>query len=264
MSLNTYKERVWRWIYKQRIVVSHYKIAVISFTIVTCTILGIGLIFPYEEESIHLSSVHSESESKLEHSETSGNQSSNSDNQRSNRTHHSGDTDKRSRHSDTAEQSSSDSKSVKGRLLYGVSSVERAYPWREVFKELPLSGNVDKADMDIKDEPMGRETYHSLKNRRDISQKKVSRHHENNYESTKEVSNSRNKTDRRNHSEPVRSTVQLVGIIEGETFVAVLRSGAEECSVTTGTKWKGITVKSIGRTGVEIVEGGQVRWLTMD
>lgn len=271
MSLNTYKERMRQWIYKQRIVVSHYKIAVISFTAVTCIVLGIGLMYPYEEESVHLSSVQSESKSELEHGRTSGNQSGNSDNQGGNRMHHSGYTDKRSRYSDTAEQSGSDSKSAKGRLLYDVSSVERVYPWREAFKELTLSGNVDKADMDIdmdindvKDESMGRETHQSPKNRRNISQKNVSRHHENNYESTEEVSNSRNKTDRSNHSEPVRSTVQLVGIIEGETFVAVLRSGVEECSVTTGSKWKGITVKSIGRAGVEIVEGGRSRWLTMD
>lgn len=267
MSLNTYKERIRQWIYKQRIVVSHYKIAVISFTAVTCIVLGIGVMYPYEEESVHLSSAQSESKSELEHGGISGNQSSNSDNQGSNRMHHSGHTDKRSRHSDTAEQSGSDSKSAKGRLLYDVSSVERAYPWREVFKELTLSGNVDKADMDIndvKDESMGRETYQSPKNRRNKSQKNVSRHHENNYESTEEVSNSRNKTDRRNHSESVRSTVQLVGIIEGETFVAVLRSGAEECSITTGAQWKGITVKSIGRAGVEIIEGGRSRWLSMD
>ena len=58
--------------------------------------------------------------------------------------------------------------------------------------------------------------------------------------------------------------VELVGIVEGNEIIAILRKGTEEQMVTVGTVWHGVTVSNISTSGVEIVEGGSSRWLRIN
>ena len=58
--------------------------------------------------------------------------------------------------------------------------------------------------------------------------------------------------------------LELVGIIEGNQKVAILRRGLEEQMVTIGSSWQGISVSAITENSVEIVEGGSSRWLKIE
>ena len=58
--------------------------------------------------------------------------------------------------------------------------------------------------------------------------------------------------------------IELVGIIEGNQKVAILRRGSEEQMVTIGSSWQGISVSAITENSVEIVEGGSSRWLKIE
>ena len=58
--------------------------------------------------------------------------------------------------------------------------------------------------------------------------------------------------------------IELVGIIEGNQKVAILRRGSEEQMVTVGSSWQGISVSAITENSVEIVEGGSSRWLKIE
>ena len=58
--------------------------------------------------------------------------------------------------------------------------------------------------------------------------------------------------------------IELVGIIEGNQKIAILRRGSEEQMVTIGSGWQGISVSTITENSVEIVEGGSSRWLKIE
>ena len=57
--------------------------------------------------------------------------------------------------------------------------------------------------------------------------------------------------------------IELVGIIEGNQKVAILRRGSEQM-LTIGSSWQGISVSAITENSVEIVEGGSSRWLKIE
>ena len=210
----------------------------------------VGIFYPHEEE--HINIISAQSEGTIDH------------------------------------QRQVDDSIVKGRLLYDVSSVERPHPWREVFKDISSTDLLSQSDK-TKDMDNDLDTISddetSLSDSKKISNKRTSRQHR----STK---NQTIKTDRKNKdwnsnmthddtnnygNESVHSRtginsnalaleqrIELVGIIEGNQKVAILRRGSEEQMVTIGSSWQGISVSAITENSVEIVEGGSSRWLKIE
>ena len=250
MNLQDYIEQIKGWIGRQCFLVRHYRIAIFIFFILALAMIVVGIFYPHEEEHININSAQSEGTI---------------DNQRQ-----------------------VDDSIVKGRLLYDVSSVERPHPWREVFKDISstdlLSQSDEMKDMDNDLDTISNDET-SLSDSKKISNKRTSRRHR----STK---NKNIKTDRKNKdwnsnmihddtnnysNESVHSRtsinsnaltleqpIELVGIIEGNQNIAILRKGSEEQMVTVGSSWQGISVSNITASGVEIIEGGSSRWLKIE
>ena len=250
MNLQDYIEQIKGWIGRQCFLVRHYRIAIFIFFILVLAMIVVGIFYPHEEEHININSAQSEGTI---------------DNQRK-----------------------VDDSIVKGRLLYDVGSVERPHPWREVFKDISstdlLSQNDDTKDIDYDLDTISDDET-SLSDSKKISNKRTSRRHR----STK---NKNIKTDRKNKdwnsnmihddinnysNESVHSRtsinsnaltleqpIELVGIIEGNQNIAILRKGSEEQMVTVGSSWQGISVSNITVSGVEIIEGGSSRWLKIE
>ena len=250
MNLQDYIEQIKGWIGSQCFLVRHYRIAIFIFFILALAMIVVGIFYPHEEE--HINIISAQSESTI-------------DNQRK-----------------------VDDSIVKGRLLYDVSSVERPHPWREVFKDISstdlLSQSDEMKDMDNDLDTISNDET-SLSDSKKISNKRTSRRHR----STK---NKNIKTDRKNKdwnsnmihddtnnysNESVHSRtsinsnaltleqpIELVGIIEGNQNIAILRKGSEEQMVTVGSSWQEISVSNITASGVEIIEGGSSRWLKIE
>ena len=250
MNLQDYIEQIKGWIGRQCFLVRHYRIAIFIFFILALAMIVVGIFYPHEEE--HINIISAQSESTI-------------DNQRK-----------------------VDDSIVKGRLLYDVSSVERPHPWREVFKDISSTDLLSQSDK-TKDMDNDLDTISddetSLSDSKKISNKRTSRKHR----STK---NQTIKTDRKNKdwnsnmthddtnnygNESVHSRtsinsnaltleqpIELVGIIEGNQNIAILRKGSEEQMVTVGSSWQGISVSNITASGVEIIEGGSSRWLKIE
>ena len=250
MNLQDYIEQIKGWIGRQCFLVRHYRIAIFIFFILALAMIVVGIFYPHEEEHININSA--QSEGTIDH------------------------------------QRQVDDSIVKGRLLYDVSSVERPHPWREVFKDISSTDLLSQSD-DTKDIDYDLDTISddetSLSDSKKISNKRTSRRHR----STK---NKNIKTDRKNKdwnsnmihddtnnysNESVHSRtsinsnaltleqpIELVGIIEGNQNIAILRKGSEEQMVTVGSSWQGISVSNITASGVEIIEGGSSRWLKIE
>ena len=250
MNLQDYIEQIKGWIGRQCFLVRHYRIAIFIFFILALAMIIVGIFYPHEEEHININSAQSEGTI---------------DNQRK-----------------------VDDSIVKGRLLYDVGSVERPHPWREVFKDISstdlLSQNDDTKDIDYDLDTISDDET-SLSDSKKISNKRTSRRHR----STK---NKNIKMDRKNKdwnsnmihddinnysNESVHSRtsinsnaltleqpIELVGIIEGNQNIAILRKGSEEQMVTVGSSWQEISVSNITASGVEIIEGGSSRWLKIE
>ena len=250
MNLLDYIEQIKGWIGRQCFLVRHYRIAIFIFFILALAMIVVGIFYPHEEE--HINIISAQSESTI-------------DNQRK-----------------------VDDSIVKGRLLYDVSSVERPHPWREVFKDISstdlLSQSDETKDMDNDLDTISDDET-SLSDSKKISNKRTSRQHR----STK---NQTIKTDRKNkdwnsnmshddtnnysnesiHSRTsinsnaltLEQPIELVGIIEGNQKIAILRRGSEEQMLTIGSSWQGISVSAITENSVEIVEGGSSRWLKIE
>ena len=250
MNLQDYIEQIKGWIGRQCFLVRHYRIAIFIFFILALAMIVVGIFYPHEEE--HINIISAQSEGTIDH------------------------------------QRKVDDSIVKGRLLYDVSSVERPHPWREVFKDISstdlLSQSDEMKDMDNDLDTISNDET-SLSDSKKISNKRTSRRHR----STK---NKNIKTDRKNKdwnsnmihddinnysNESVHSRtsinsnaltleqpIELVGIIEGNQNIAILRKGSEEQMVTVGSSWQGISVSNITASGVEIIEGGSSRWLKIE
>ena len=250
MNLQDYIEQIKGWIGRQCFLVRHYRIAIFIFFILALAMIVVGIFYPHEEE--HINIISAQSESTINH------------------------------------QRKVDDSIVKGRLLYDVSSVERPHPWREVFKDISSTDLLSQSD-EMKDMDNDLDTISddetSLSDSKKISNKRTSWKHR----STK---NQTIKTDRKNKdwnsnmthddtnnygNESVHSRtginsnalaleqrIELVGIIEGNQKVAILRRGSEEQMVTIGSSWQGISVSAITENSVEIVEGGSSRWLKIE
>ena len=250
MNLQDYIEQIKGWIGRQCFLVRHYRIAIFIFFILALAMIVVGIFYPHEEE--HINIISAQSEGTIDH------------------------------------QRQVDDSIVKGRLLYDVSSVERSHPWREVFKNISstdlLSQSDETKDMDNDLDTISNDET-SLSDSKKISNKRTSRQHR----STK---NQTIKTDRKNKdwnsnmihddtnnysNESVHSRtsinsnaltleqpIELVGIIEGNQKIAILRRGSEEQMLTIGSSWQGISVSAITENSVEIVEGGSSRWLKIE
>ena len=286
MNLQDYIEQIKGWIGRQCFLVRHYRIAIFIFFILALAMIVVGIFYPHEEEHININSAQSEGtidhQRKVDAKEKLQG--------KSNKKRHDNDNGKSSKDGvdNKAVHDGKDDSIVKGRLLYDVSSAERPHPWREVFKDISstdlLSQNDETKDIDNDLDTISDDEI-SLSDSKKISNKRTSRQHR----STK---NQTIKTDRKNkdwnrnmphddtnnygnesvHSRTginfnalaLQQRIELVGIIEGNQKIAILRRGSEEQMVTIGSSWQGISVSAITENSVEIVEGGSSRWLKIE
>lgn len=276
MNLQEYLQRIKLWIDKQYFIIRHYKIIISIFLVIIVGVLIVGVLYPHEEERVHVQPEYVNSgennQTRLRSKELSEEISHNR------QKHH---------NSDAIETRKDDNLKTKseGRLLYDVSSVERGHPWKEVFKDLPDNDvhvryedtkDVDEVADSINDmkgfnnsKYSGRDTYKGRTNR----YKKRTTQHKNKHiggntisDSSDDLTNNQinSKSHSRLNSSTVEQPVELVGIVEGNEIIAILRKGTEEQMVTIGMVWHGITISNISASGVEIVEGGSSRWLRIN
>ena len=286
MNLQDYIEQIKGWIGRQCFLVRHYRIAIFIFFILALAMIVVGIFYPHEEEHINIISAQSEGTIDNQRKVDAKEQSQKRPNK-----NRSGNDNEKSSKEGVDNKSVHDEKEnsiVKGRLLYDVSSIERSHPWREVFKDISSTDLLSQSDK-TKDMDNDLDTISddetSLSDSKKISNKRTSWKHR----STK---NQTIKTDRKNKdwnsnmthddtnnygNESVHSRtginsnalaleqrIELVGIIEGNQKVAILRRGSEEQMVTIGSSWQGISVSAITENSVEIVEGGSSRWLKIE
>ena len=286
MNLQDYIEQIKGWIGRQCFLVRHYRIAIFIFFILALAMIVVGIFYPHEEEHININSAQSEgtidNQRQVDVKEQSPKRANKKRNGNNNGKSSKDGLDNKAVHDEK------DDSIIKGRLLYDVSSVERPHPWREVFKNISstdlLSQSDETKDMDNDLDTISNDET-SLSDSKKISNKRTSRRHR----STK---NQTIKTDRKNKdwnrnmihddtnnysNESVHSRtsvnsnaltleqpIELVGIIEGNQKIAILRRGSEEQMLTIGSSWQGISVSAITENSVEIVEGGSSRWIKIE
>lgn len=276
MNLQDYIQRIKLWIDKQYFIIRHYKIIISVFLVIVVGVLIVGVLYPHEEERVH---VQPEYVNSGENNQTRLRSKESSEGISHNRQKHN--------NSDAIETRKDDNLKTKseGRLLYDVSNVERGHPWREVFKDLP-DDDVHGRPEDTKDADevadsindikgfnnskySGRDTYKGRTNRyKNRRTQRKNKHIRDNtiIDSSDDLTNNQinSKSHSRLNSSTVEQPVELVGIVEGNEIIAILRKGTEEQMVTVGTVWHGVTVSNISTSGVEIVEGGLSRWLRIN
>ena len=286
MNLQNYIEQIKGWIDRQYFLVRHYRMVIVIFFVLALGMIVVGIFYPQEEESINMNSALSEGSIDNQRKADSKEQSQGKSNDKRNGS----DKGKSSKEGvdNKAISNEKDGSSVKGRLLYDVSSVERFHSWQEVFKDISsldiLSEDDETKDID-NDLDTIRDDGISLNNGKQSSSKRAARQ----YRVTK---NKITKTDRKSKNsnghitrddmnnfsdENIHSRtginskvlipeqpIELVGVIEGNQNIAILRRGSEEQMVTIGSSWQGISVSAITENSVEIVEGGSSRWLKIE
>lgn len=282
MNLQDYIDRMKMWIDKQHFIMRHYKFALGIFLIITVALLGIGIFYPHEEENVHISLDQSNGRD--------ANQIERGSEKLSKETTH----DNRNRKGKNYFKDESDIKNVKdrevksdvhGRLLYDITGVERANPWREVFKDISrdellgqnkitkdsngkfvdINNDLHESDDSMNtfekkvDESRRNEKYQQIRN---------NKKHSGNYIELKAKDISARRVETSIQPSISNSTkqhpIELIGIIEGQQNIAILRKGTEEQMVSIGSVWKEISVSKITASGVEIIEGGSSRWLRIE
>ena len=282
MNLQDYIERMKMWIDKQHFIMRHYKFALGIFFIITVALLGIGIFYPHEEENIHISLDQSNGRD--------ANQIERGSEKLSKETTH----DNRNGKGKNYFKDESDIKNVKdrevksdvhGRLLYDITGVERANPWREVFKDIPIddllgqnkmtkdsNGNFVDINNNLYESDDEKSTFGKTedKSRRNGKYQQIrnNKKHSGNYIELKAKDISARRVEssiQPSISNPTKQhPIELIGIIEGQQNIAILRKGTEEQMVSIGSVWKEISVSKITASGVEIIEGGSSRWLKID
>ena len=290
MNVQDYIEQLKGWVGRQCFLIRHYRIAIFVFFILTLAMIGVGVFYPHEEEHININSAQSEGSVDNQRAVDIKGQSQG----RSNKKRTDNDNGKSSKDGvdNKAVHDGKGDSIVKGRLLYDVSGVERAHPWQEVFKDISssdvLSLNDETKDMDNDldnelDTISNDET--SLSNSKKISNKRTIRPHRGTknktiktdrksndfngnitHDDTNNFSNENihSRTGINSKTSILEQPLELVGIIEGNQKVAILRRGSEEQMVTIGSSWQGISVSAITEHSIEIVEGGSSRWLKIE
>lgn len=264
MNLQNYIEQIKGWVGRQYFLVRHYRIAIFVFFILALVMIVAGIFYPHEEEHININSAQLEDSADNQRKVDTKEQSQRKSNKNRN---HNGKSSKEGVDI-KAVHDEKDDFIVKGHLLYDVSGVERSHPWREVFKDISstdvLSQNNDTKDVDndlANEFDIISNDDTSLGNSKEIRNKRTIRPH-------RGTKNKTIKTDRKstglNGNMNPEQPLELVGIIEGNQKVAILRRGLEEQMVTIGSSWQGISVSAITENSVEIVEGGSSRWLKIE
>lgn len=282
MNLQDYIERMKMWIDKQHFIMRHYKFALGIFFIITVALLGIGIFYPHEEENVHISLDQSNGRD--------ANQIERGSEKLSKETTH----DNRNGKGKNYFKDESDIKNVKdrevksdvhGRLLYDITGVERANPWREVFKDIPIdellgqnkitkdsNGNFVHINNDLHESDDSMKTFEKKvdESRRNEKYQQIrnNKKHSGNYIELKAKDISARRVEssiQPSISNPTKQhPIELIGIIEGQQNIAILRKGTEEQMVSIGSVWKEISVSKITASGVEIIEGGSSRWLRIE
>ena len=282
MNLQDYIERMKMWIDKQHFIMRHYKFALGIFFIITVALLGIGIFYPHEEENVHISLDQSNGRD--------ANQIERGSEKLSKETTH----DNRNGKGKNYFKDESDIKNVKdrevksdvhGRLLYDITGVERANPWREVFKDIPIdellgqkkitkdsNGNFVDINNDLHESDDSMKTFEKTvdESRRNEKYQQIrnNKKHSGNYIELKAKDISARRVEssiQPSISNPTKQhPIELIGIIEGQDNIAILRKGTEEQMVSIGSVWKEISVSKITASGVEIIEGGSSRWLRIE
>ena len=282
MNLQDYIERMKMWIDKQHFIMRHYKFELGIFFIITVALLGIGIFYPHEEENIHISLDQSNGRD--------ANQIERGSEKLSKETTH----DNRNGKGKNYFKDESDIKNVKdrevksdvhGRLLYDITGVERANPWREVFKDIPIddllgqnkmtkdsNGNFVDINNDLHESDDSMKTFEKKvdESRRNEKYQQIrnNKKHSGNYIELKAKDISARRVEssiQPSISNPTKQhPIELIGIIEGQQNIAILRKGTEEQMVSIGSVWKEISVSKITASGVEIIEGGSSRWLRIE
>ena len=264
MNLQNYIEQIKGWVGRQYFLVRHYRIAIFVFFLLALAMIVVGVFYPHEEEHININSAQLEDSVDNQRKVDTKEQSQRKSNKNRN---HNGKSSKEGVDI-KAVHDEKDDFIVKGRLLYDVSGVERSHPWREVFKDISstdvLSQNNDNKDVDndlANEFDIISNDDTSLGNSKEIRNKRTIRPH-------RGTKNKTIKTDRKstglNGNMIPEQPLELVGIIEGNQKVAILRRGLEKQMVTIGSSWQGISVSAITENSVEIVEGGSSRWLKIE
>ena len=282
MNLQDYIDRMKMWIDKQHFIMRHYKFALGIFFIITVVLLGIGIFYPHEEENVHISLDQSNGRD--------ANQIERGSEKLSKETTH----DNRNGKGKNYFKDESDIKNVKdrevksdvhGRLLYDITGVERANPWREVFKDIPIdellgqnkitkdsNGNFVDINNDLHESDDSMNTFEKKvdESRRNEKYQQIrnNKKHSGNYIELKAKDISARRVETSIQPSISNSTkqhpIELIGIIEGQQNIAILRKGTEEQMVSIGSVWKEISVSKITASGVEIIEGGSSRWLRIE
>lgn len=282
MNLQDYIERMKMWIDKQHFIMRHYKFVLGIFFIITVALLGIGIFYPHEEENVHISLDQSNGRD--------ANQIERGSEKLSKETTH----DNRNGKGKNYFKDESDIKNVKdreiksdvhGRLLYDITGVERANPWREVFKDIPIdellgqnkitkdsNGNFVDINDDLHESDDSMNTFEKKvdESRRNEKYQQIrnNKKHSGNYIELKAKDISARRVESSIQPSISNSTkqhpIELIGIIEGQQNIAILRKGTEEQMVSIGSVWKEISVSKITASGVEIIEGGSSRWLRIE
>ena len=282
MNLQDYIERMKMWIDKQYFIMRHYKFALCIFFIITVALLGIGIFYPYEEENFHISLDQSNGRD--------ANQIERGSEKLSKETTH----DNRNGKGKNSFKDESDIKNVKdrevksdvhGRLLYDITGGERANPWREVFKDIPIdellgqnkitkdsNGKFVDINNDLHESDDSMNTFEKKvdESRRNEKYQQIrnNKKHSGNYIELKAKDISARRVEssiQPSISNPTKQhPIELIGIIEGQQNIAILRKGTEEQMVSIGSVWKEISVSKITASGVEIIEGGSSRWLRIE
>ena len=264
MNLQNYIEQIKGWVGRQFFLVRHYRIAIFIFFILALAMIVVGVFYPHEEEHININSAQLEDSADNQRKVDTKEQSQRKSNKNRN---HNGKSSKEGVDI-KAVHDEKDDFIVKGHLLYDVSGVERSHPWREVFKDISstdvLSQNNETKDVDndlANEFDIISNDGISLSNSKEIRNKRTTQRQMGNKNKTI-------KTDRKskglNGNMIPEQPLELVGIIEGNQKVAILRRGLEEQMVTIGSSWQGISVSAITENSVEIVEGGSSRWLKIE
>lgn len=282
MNLRDYIECMKMWIDKQHFIMRHYKFALGIFLIITVALLGIGIFYPHEEENVHISLDQSNGRD--------GNQNERGSEKLSKETTYGNRTGKGKNYfkdeSDIKNVKDREVKSnVHGRLLYDITGVERANPWREVFKDIPIddllgqnkmtkdsNGNFVDINNDLYESDDEMSTFGKTedKSRRNGKYQQIrnNKKHSGNYIELKSKDTSARRVEssiQPTISNPIKQhPIELIGIIEGQQNIAILRKGTEEQMVSIGSVWKEISVSKITASGVEIIEGGSSRWLRIE
>ena len=264
MNLQNYIEQLKDWVCRQYFLVRHYRIAIFIFFTLALAMIVVGVFYPHEEEHININSAQLEDSVDNQRKVDTKEQSQRKSNKNRN---HNGKSSKEGVDIKAVHDEKDDS-IVKGRLLYDVSGVERPHPWREVFKNISstdlLSQNDEAKNIDNDfdnelDTISNDET--SLSNSKKIRNKRTTQRQMGNKNKT--IKTDRKSTGLDGNIIP-EQPLELVGIIEGNQKVAILRRGSEEQMVTIGSSWHGILVSAITEHSIEIVEGGSSRWLKIE